>query len=315
MTRFVKCRISWKLDDSGTMRKELRESDLGLIGDIDSQSKAGDLANQAAYSKPQFFRLAKRQLGEPPMAVRRRLLLERAAYRLTRSKESVTGIAFDAGFESLEGFSRAFRTAFGISASHYRKLRADEYRIDLTERLHYAPTPSLRQGENNLNVPELMAKHHCWEMVRFIDACEKLPDARLDEPMPAYEPQPWCDPTVTLRQMLGRACAFAAPWMDSINGEKTDYEPATLAAMRDAVSINLEGFLKLLTAIDKEGSYDMTFVDSECDPPMVFSYVGVLTHALTNAAYRRMVISQELRLLGVGIEGVRDPIDYVDTIP
>lgn len=298
-----------------TMRRESNESDLGLIGDIDCQSKAGDLAAQASYSKPQFFRLAKRELGEPPMAVRRRLLLERAAHRLTRNKDSITGIAFDAGFESLEGFSRAFRKAFGVSASQYRKLRADEYRIDLSERIHYAPTPSRRQGETNMNVPELMAKHHCWEMVRFIDACEKLSDARLDLPMATFEPQPWCETTVTLRQMLSRACAFAAPWMDSINGEKTDYEPATLPAMREAVSINREGFLKLLTAIDREGSYDMTFVDSECDPPMVFSYVGVLTHALTNAHYRRMVIAQELRSLGVGIEGVRDPIDYVDSIP
>ena len=296
------------------MRKESSELNFGLIGDIDCQSKAVDLAERASYSKPQFFRLAKRELGEAPMAVRRRLLLERAAHRLTRTTESITGIAFDAGFETLEGFSRAFRIAYGISASRYRKLCADEYRIDLTERIHYAPTPSHRQGETNLNVPELMTKHHCWEMVRFLDACEKLPEARLDEPMATYETYPWCEPVVTLRQMLGRGCAFAAPWMDSINGEKTEYEPKSLLAMREAVERNRDGFLRLLAAIDKDGSYDMTFVDSECDPPMVFSYVGVLTHALTHAAYRRMAISQELRTLDVGIEGVRDPIDYVDTI-
>jgi hypothetical protein len=48
---------------------------------------------------------------------------------------------------------------------------------------------------------------------------------------------------------------------------------------------------------------------------MVFSYVGVLTHALTHAAYRRMVISQELRTLNVGIDRVRDPIDYLAAVP
>jgi len=293
-----------------SMNKESSESGLGLIGDMDRQATAGQLAEQAAYSLPQFFRRVKRQLGEPPMTVRRRLLLERAAYRLTRTHESVTGIGFDAGFKSLEGFGRAFRAAFGTSPSQYRKLGPDEFRIDLTARVHFSPTHVLPQGEITMNVPELMTKHHCWEMARFIDACEKLPPERLDQPMATYEPYIWCEPTVTLRQMLGRACAFAAPWMESINGEETEYNPETLPAMREAVEINREGFLRLLTAIEKEGSYDMTFVDSVCEPPMVFSYVGVLSHALTHAAYRRMVISQELRPLDVGIDGVRDPIDF-----
>ena len=296
------------------MKKVSRESNLEMLGDLDKAATLADLAHGAFYSKPQFARVIKKRLGESPITVRRRLLLERAAYRLTHSKEPITSIAFDAGFESLEGFSRAFRSAFGTSPSQFRKLAPDEYRIDLSERLHYAPTLVHRQGEKHMNVPELMTKHHCWEMLRFLDACEALPDNQLDQPMATYEPYIWCEPEVTLRQMLGRACAFAAPWMDSINGEKTEYEPETLVAMREAVKKNEEGFLKLFAAIDGEGSYDLTFVDTQCDPPIVFSYVGVLTHALTHAAYRRMVISQELRPLGVGIDRVRDPIDYVKTV-
>ncbi|MDR3687978.1 MAG: helix-turn-helix domain-containing protein [Fimbriimonas sp.] len=293
------------------MNEEEREQQQAIVGEMDANQSAADLANLAAYSKPQFYRIAKRRLGEPPMTVRRRLLLERAAYRLTRSSQPITEIAFDASFESLEGFGRAFKAAFGLAPSRYRSLGPDEYRIDLKERLHFAPPlQSCRQGESNMNVPELMTRHHCAEMIRFIEACEKLPDDRLDRPMSTFEPYIWCDPTVTLRQMMGRASAFAAPWMDAINGEKVEYAPSTLEAMREAVPINQEGFLRILAAVDRDGSYDLTFVDAVCDPPEVFSYVGVLCHALTNAAYRRMVITQELRSLEIGIDKLQDPIDF-----
>src|SRR5471030_2310533 len=112
-----------------------------------------------------------------------------------------------------------------------------------------------------------MAEHHCWEMLRFIEACEKLPDARLDVPMATFEPTFWCEPTVTLRQMMGKACGFAAPWMEAINGEKLDYHPETLAGMREALPINREGFLRILKAVEQDNSYDLTFVDAVCEPP------------------------------------------------
>jgi len=223
----------------------------------------------------------------------------------------VTEVAFDASFESLEGFSRAFKSGFGLNPSAYRKLKPDEYRIDLRERIHYAPPDKPhRQGEVRMNVPELMTEHHCWEMLRFIDACEKLPDERLDKPMDAYDPFPWCEGLVTLREMMGRACGFAAPWMDAINGEKVVYDPKTLNEMREAVPVNRDGFLRILRAVEKDGSYDLTFVDAVCDPPHVFSYVGVLTHALTHAAFRRMAITQALRTLDVGVDRVTDPIGF-----
>jgi len=143
---------------------------LGLLGDLDQSARAGDLAARASYSKPQFGRIVKRGLGAPPMTVRRRMLLERAAHRLTQTGQSITEIAFDAGFGSLEGFGRAFRSAFRISPSRYRKLKPDEYRIDLSSAVHYAPSDAPRKGEKPMNVIELMTEHHSWEMLRFIEA-------------------------------------------------------------------------------------------------------------------------------------------------
>ena len=283
-----------------------------LVGDLDSPMRVRDLAEKHSYSEPQFARIARKSLGEPVLSVRRRLLLERAAYRLTRTKESVTEIAFEAGFESLEGFGRAFRAAFGLAPSQYRKLLPDEYRIDLSQRLHFAPVSRPQnQGETKMNVTELMTEHHCWEMLRFLDACDKLTASQLDQTLIGSEPEPWRECDATLRDMLGRAAAFAAPWMEAINGEKTDYNPSSLEEIRKAITINRDGFMRILKSVDKDQSYSLTFVDSLCDPPHVFSYNGVLAHALTNAAYRRFVIANTLRMLDVGIERVSDPIDYV----
>ena len=51
--------------------------------------------------------------GEPPERMRRRLLLERAAYRLLSGDQQVVDIAFEAGYGSHEAFTRAFARAYG----------------------------------------------------------------------------------------------------------------------------------------------------------------------------------------------------------
>src|ERR1051325_9387727 len=61
-------------------------------------------------SRTQFHRLFRSVVEETPAAMRRRLLLERAAYQLGSSGMSVTDIALDANYGSLEAFTRAFRT-------------------------------------------------------------------------------------------------------------------------------------------------------------------------------------------------------------
>jgi AraC family transcriptional regulator len=75
-----------------------------------------DMAGDALSSPFHFSRLLSHATGEPPVAMRRRVLLERAAWQLTRGA-SVTDTAWMAGYGSIEGFSRAFTRAFGRSPS------------------------------------------------------------------------------------------------------------------------------------------------------------------------------------------------------
>jgi AraC-like DNA-binding protein len=93
-------------------RDRLREL-LDAVLDEDNRT-LGDMAGDAYASPWHFTRQVSRGAGEPPVALRRRVLLERAAWQL-RQGTSVTEAAFAAGYESVEGFARAFGRAYGHS--------------------------------------------------------------------------------------------------------------------------------------------------------------------------------------------------------
>ncbi len=282
-----------------------------LLGSLENAKRAKDLANDAAYSPAQYYRIVRRELNDRPMSARRRLLLERAAYELTRTEKSVTELAFDACFESLEGFSRSFKSAYGISPSAFRRLGPGEHRLDMGERLHFFPAVSdPRQGESSMNSVRRMIEHHCWSMERYLAACKSLSPMELEQPTSAPELTPWLSERPSRLSLIGKCCAFAAPWMESINGIVSDYEPRDPAVFSDTLANNRSGFFDIYDAIERDGSWDLTFVDAVCDPPEVFSYGGVIGHILTFASYRRLALIHEMKLLGFEGLGWGDPLEY-----
>jgi AraC family transcriptional regulator len=83
------------------------------------------LARGAALSPFHFHRVFRGMVGETPLEMHRRLRLERAAWQLLTGKAGVTAIAFDAGYETHEAFTRTFRQAYGTSPSAYRQRAAE----------------------------------------------------------------------------------------------------------------------------------------------------------------------------------------------
>lgn len=159
-------------------------------------------------------------------------------------------------------------------------------------------------------ISELMIEHHAWHLTSLLDIAETWPDADLDRPMTASEPFPWLDERATVREMLGRSAAFAAPWMLAINGVQTPFFPSTIPDMREALERGRTAFIELIRSVEHDRSWDLTFVDASCDPPEVFSYGGVISHVLTYNAYRRFGLVFEFRALGYQNVGFSDPIDY-----
>lgn len=80
-----------------------------------------DLAAVAYFSPYHFHRVFRGMVGETLAEHVRRLRLERAAGVLVRTERSVTDLAFEAGYENVESFTRAFAERFGQNPSEYRK--------------------------------------------------------------------------------------------------------------------------------------------------------------------------------------------------
>jgi AraC family transcriptional regulator len=87
---------------------------------LDEELPLEDLARVAHFSPYHFHRIFRGIVGESLQEHIRRLRLERAALQLKRTDRRVLEIALEAGFETHESFTRAFRAVLGCSPSEFR---------------------------------------------------------------------------------------------------------------------------------------------------------------------------------------------------
>ena len=88
---------------------------------LDDELRLETLAKVACFSSFHFHRIFSAMMGEPLGHFIQRVRLERAANQLFGNpKKSITEIALDSGFASSATFARAFKDAFGMSASEWR---------------------------------------------------------------------------------------------------------------------------------------------------------------------------------------------------
>lgn len=93
---------------------------------LDDPLPLNELASVAHFSPYHFHRIFRGMTGETVAEHVRRLRLERAAHKLVYTRRSVTDLAFDAGYETVESFIRAFRNRFGFAPSCYRQVKSAE---------------------------------------------------------------------------------------------------------------------------------------------------------------------------------------------
>jgi AraC family transcriptional regulator len=109
------------------------------------------LAALAGLSTYHFARQFAARFGISPMAYVRDRRMALAASRLGGAKPpALVELAFDLGFESQEGFTRAFKRAHGVSPGRYRKNSIREeiaaVRDVMQSRLSVAPAPVRKSG-------------------------------------------------------------------------------------------------------------------------------------------------------------------------
>ena len=91
-----------------------------IYSGLDRALDLAALARGAALSPLHFHRIFRGLVGETPLELHRRLRLERAAWALLEGEAPVTQIAFEAGYETHESFTRAFRASYDASPSEFR---------------------------------------------------------------------------------------------------------------------------------------------------------------------------------------------------
>ena len=108
-------------DTQNDYRERLLRVMVYIQNHLDEPLPLDDLAKVACFSPYHFHRIFRGMVGESVKEHIRRLRLERAAFRLTSTNRSVIDIAFDAGYDTHESFTRAFGRMFGMSPTAYRQ--------------------------------------------------------------------------------------------------------------------------------------------------------------------------------------------------
>ncbi|HET8786789.1 MAG TPA: helix-turn-helix transcriptional regulator [Candidatus Limnocylindrales bacterium] len=283
-----------------------------LAADLDDhESSADERAARHFLSRSHFDRVISATAGEPPAAFRRRILMERAAFRLATGNDGILRLAVEAGYSSHEAFTRAFERAYGVAPSAWRA-RPSRIQIASPNDVHFHPPGGLRlpatSEDTTMNLLVRMVEHHLWLVGEMVDRAAKLDDATLDRPITLSVEA--LDPGATTRRLLSRLVGQIDMWRNVINGRDYDmsieaHEP--IADLRRRLDIAGPAFLAEVRRVVEGGRLDETFVDAYGDKPEVFTYGGLIAHVLTFAAARRILVLGAFESAGITDLGNGDP--------
>jgi AraC family transcriptional regulator len=281
----------------------------------DHESTGEDLAARACISRFHFDRVVAAAAGETPSRLRRRVLLERAAYRLLTSENGVLEVAHEAGYSSNEAFTRAFRRAYGVSPSAWRA-SPGRIQLDAPNGVHFHPPGGLRlPARDEVTSMDLLTKlveHHVWLVGEIVDRAGRLTEEQLDAPIEVSVEGIDDDPT--LRSLLSRLVGQMDMWNAAMESRAYDFEVErneSLRSIRARLDVAGPAFLAHAREVIDERRLDETFVDATCEPPEVFTYGGMVGHVLTFAAHRRTLAIGALHSAGITDLGAGDPMRWV----
>ncbi len=106
---------------SAVVPREITPLLIGVQSHPERDVSLETLAAEFGYSPSHFHRLFTQAVGETPKGHVARVRLERAAYQLSVTRETVLDIALSVGFQNHETFTRAFRRRFGRTPTAWRQ--------------------------------------------------------------------------------------------------------------------------------------------------------------------------------------------------
>lgn len=277
-----------------------------------SQTTPGEaIAQEACLSRFHFQRVFRQSIGEAPGGLRRRLVLEKAAYALRNTHENVTDIAFDAGYQSLEGFSRAFKAAFGQTPRAYRQASRVIKRLPGTSGVHYDAARHVpTERKPNMDLTDRILESDYFHKRRLLECAQTLTDTQLDAPLAfRHNLMPFVEPERTLREALvrmsgGENGGWIAAMLDAAQWPIRDDRYKTVKGDRVSDMVTrLESFQTNVRAfvahVKANNLWDTEWVDDTCEQPETFAYGDVLEASLTWGIAQRMVVQRLLEQMGL----------------
>lgn len=295
-------------------RDRLREL---LDAVLDGTDRANDgsprrldaMAGDAASSPYHFSRSLTRATGEPPVAMRRRVLLERAAFQLMHGA-SVTETAFEAGYVSVEGFSRAFARAYGRPPS---EPSTGGYWLPAPNGVHFHPPTSLwvRTEEHAMDpLTEQLVVHDLDDTRELLEVGKGLTeDGFRAEVLPGNTVLAFEGEESSIAAVLRNHVSTKEIWLAAIEGHDMPPRPERADAVQlverhDALAPR---WLAMIRDLETRGAWNDRVIDALCDPPESFVVSSIVAHVLTYAAHRRQLVRRMLAIVG-------HPIDEGDPI-
>lgn len=279
----------------------------------DHDTSPEELAGRLHFSRFHLDRMVRSVAGEPPQTLRRRILLERAAYRMITTTAPLIDIAVEAGYGSHEAFTRAFTKAYGVPPAAWRK-RPGRTQIAAPSGVHFHPPAGLRlpvrDKVTSMDLLTKMVEHHIWLTSEMVRVAARLTDEQLDQVIELDVD----DDRQTIRSLLSRLIGQMGMWNAAMASRDYDWsveEHESLTSMRARLAVEAPVYLEHVRSVVDSDRLDDTFVDALCEPAEVFTYGGMIAHVLTFAAHRRTLVALALGAHGVTELGWGDPMLWV----
>jgi AraC family transcriptional regulator len=290
--------------------RELLDLVLDSLDEPDADGRA--LAERAYFSRDHLDRLLAAATGESPVALRRRLLVERAAWQLQTGAATPGEAAPAAGYGSLAAFSRAFTRAHGVAPSEFAG-SGRPFLLEAPNGIHFHPPaglliPGARETPPGRDLTDRMISHHLARVRELLEAAATLPAAELERELRPGLVVVWFEGEEASAALMAERLVYTLEvWVAAIQGQPAPEGGGELLPRLERASV---AFARLARRIRDRGAWDDAFVDALCDPPQSFTYGGVIAHVLSYGAVRREALAGVLAELGAPVLTSGDPIEW-----
>ena len=234
----------------------------------DHEATGEDLAARLYLSRFHLDRIVASVAGEPPSRLRRRLLLERSAYRLVTTQDTILDIAVEAGYGSHEAFTRAFTRAYGVGPSALAH-PADADPDRGAQRRPLPPTrehPAPRENAGDRHGPP----HQDGRAPRLADRrdrrarrpAHRRAARRADRAQRRRRP---ADHPVAASRLVGQMGMWNAAIADRAYDWSVE-EHESVDSLRSRLAVEGPAYLAQVREVVEQGRLDDTFVDALCEP-------------------------------------------------